>query len=87
MIRFEKLNNAPVRPLDRAHMKELPPGAQRFYEIHQNICGNFKYISLHRGCGTLDSIKRILKDMYDNYEPLAKKVYEVIKKHFVVIDI
>ncbi|CAB5354161.1 unnamed protein product [Rhizophagus irregularis] len=61
--------------------------AQRFYEIHQNICRNFKYISLHRGCGTLDSIKRILKDMYDDYEPLAKKVYEVIKKHFVVIDI
>ena len=43
--------------------------------------------SLHRGCGTLDSIKRILKDMYDDYEPLAKKVYEVIKKHFVIIDI
>jgi hypothetical protein len=29
----EVLNNAPVRPLDRAYMKELPPGAQRFYEI------------------------------------------------------
>jgi hypothetical protein len=25
--------------------------------------------------------------MYDDYEPLAKKVYEAIKKHFVVIDI
>ena len=25
--------------------------------------------------------------MYDDYEPLAKKIYEVIKKHFVVIDI
>ncbi|PKK56888.1 hypothetical protein RhiirC2_764204, partial [Rhizophagus irregularis] len=47
--------------------------AQRFYEIHQNIRGNFKYILLHRGCRTLDSIKRILKDMYDDYEPLAKK--------------
>jgi hypothetical protein len=61
--------------------------AQRFYEIHLNIRANFKYISLHRGCETLDSIKRILKDMYDDYEPLAKKVYEAIKKHFVVIDI
>ncbi|GES88719.1 hypothetical protein GLOIN_2v1790551 [Rhizophagus clarus] len=61
--------------------------AQRFYEIHQNIRGNCKYILLHRGCETLDSIKRILKDMYDDYEPLAKKVYDVIKKHFVVIDI
>ncbi|HTR35820.1 MAG TPA: hypothetical protein VMH80_07975 [Bryobacteraceae bacterium] len=29
----EVLNNAPVRPLDRAYMKELPPAAQRFYEI------------------------------------------------------
>jgi hypothetical protein len=29
----EVLNNAPVRPLDRAYMKKLPPGAQRFYEI------------------------------------------------------
>lgn len=30
---WEVLNNAPVRPLDRAYMKTLPPGAQRFYEI------------------------------------------------------
>jgi hypothetical protein len=29
----EVLNNAPVRPLDRAYMKMLPPAAQRFYEI------------------------------------------------------
>src|SRR3984957_9352567 len=29
----EVLNNAPVRPLDRAYMKALPPTAQRFYEI------------------------------------------------------
>ena len=61
--------------------------AQCFYEIYQNIRENLKYISLHHGCGTLDSIKRILKDIYDDYESLAKKVYEVIKKYFVVIDI
>ena len=30
---WEVLNSAPVRPLDRAYMKELPPAAQRFYEI------------------------------------------------------
>jgi hypothetical protein len=47
--------------------------AQRFYEIHLNIRANLKYISLHRGYETLDSIKQILKDMYDDYEPLAKK--------------
>jgi hypothetical protein len=29
----EVLNNAPVRPLNRAYMKELPPTSQRFYEI------------------------------------------------------
>ena len=29
----EVLNNAPVRPLDRAYMKTLPPASQRFYEI------------------------------------------------------
>src|SRR5580698_10282732 len=29
----EVLNNAPVRPLDRAYMKALPPAAQRFYEL------------------------------------------------------
>src|ERR1017187_6959217 len=29
----EVLNNAPVRPLDRAYVKELPRGAQRFYAI------------------------------------------------------
>ncbi|CAG8808100.1 20692_t:CDS:2 [Gigaspora margarita] len=61
--------------------------AQHFYETHPNIRANLKYISLHRGCGTLDSIKQILKDTHDDYEPLAKKIYEVIKKHFVVIDI
>ncbi|RGB34390.1 hypothetical protein C1646_760588 [Rhizophagus diaphanus] len=61
--------------------------AQRFYEIYPNIRKNLKYISLHRECGTLDSIKRILKNTHDDYESLAKKIYEVIKKHFVVIDI
>jgi hypothetical protein len=30
---WEMLNNAPVRPLDRAYMKALTPAAQRFYEI------------------------------------------------------
>jgi hypothetical protein len=30
---WEVLNTAPVRPLDRAYMKTLPPAAQRFYEI------------------------------------------------------
>lgn len=30
---WEVLNSAPVRPLDRTYMKELPPAAQRFYEI------------------------------------------------------
>jgi hypothetical protein len=30
---WEVLNSAPVRPLDRAYMKELPPAARRFYEI------------------------------------------------------
>jgi hypothetical protein len=29
----EVVNNAPVRPLDHAYMKILPPAAQRFYEI------------------------------------------------------
>ena len=61
--------------------------AQRFYEIYSNIRANLKYILLHCGCETLDSIKWILKDIYDDYEPLAKKIYEIIKKHFVVIDI
>ena len=61
--------------------------AQHFYEIHPNIRANLKYISLHRGCGTIGSIKRILKDIHDDYESLAKKIYEVIKKYFVVIDI
>ncbi|CAG8856275.1 3164_t:CDS:2, partial [Gigaspora margarita] len=28
--------------------------AQHFYETHSNIRANLKYISLHRGCGTLD---------------------------------
>ncbi|CAG8622610.1 72_t:CDS:2 [Acaulospora morrowiae] len=27
--------------------------AQRFYDIHPNMRANLKYISLHRGCGTL----------------------------------
>jgi len=30
---WEVLNNAPVRPLNRSYMKELPPAPQRFYEI------------------------------------------------------
>ena len=60
--------------------------AQCYFETHPNIRVNLTYISLHHGC-TLETIKRILKDFYDDYETLAKKVYEAIKKHFVVIDI
>ncbi|RHZ52555.1 hypothetical protein Glove_460g21 [Diversispora epigaea] len=60
---------------------------QRYFEINQNIRGNVTHISAHRGFGTLDSIKRVLKDMYNDYKSLAKKVYEVIKKHYVIIDI
>jgi hypothetical protein len=30
---WDVLNSAPVRPLDRSYMKQLPPAAQRFYEI------------------------------------------------------
>ncbi|RHZ82593.1 hypothetical protein Glove_108g35 [Diversispora epigaea] len=59
---------------------------QRYFETHPNIHANLTYISLHRDC-TLETIKQILKDMYDDYEFLAKKVYEVIKKHYVIIDI
>ncbi|CAG8847085.1 12667_t:CDS:1, partial [Gigaspora margarita] len=50
--------------------------AQHFYETHPNIRANLKYISLHHGYRTLDSIKRILKDTHNDYEPLAKKIYE-----------
>ncbi|RHZ59379.1 hypothetical protein Glove_364g82 [Diversispora epigaea] len=60
--------------------------AQRYFETHPNIRANLTYILLYRSC-TLETIKRILKDMYDNYEPILKKVYEVIKKHYVIIDI
>ncbi|RHZ45853.1 hypothetical protein Glove_645g45 [Diversispora epigaea] len=60
---------------------------QRYFEINQNIRGNETHISVHHWFGTLDSLKRVLKDMYDDYESLAKKVYEVIKKHYVIIDI
>ncbi|CAG8782720.1 43442_t:CDS:2, partial [Gigaspora margarita] len=52
--------------------------AQRFYETHPNIHANLKYISLHHGCEILDSIKRILKDIHDDYKSLAKKIYEMI---------
>ncbi len=48
---------------------------------------NFKCILLYYGCETLNSIKWILKDIYDDYKPLAKKVYKVIKKHFMIINI
>ncbi|RGB22783.1 hypothetical protein C1646_775552 [Rhizophagus diaphanus] len=59
--------------------------AQYFYEIHQNICINLKYILLHYECRTLDNIKQILKDTHDDYESLVKKIYGVIKKHFVIL--
>ncbi|RHZ66976.1 hypothetical protein Glove_303g112 [Diversispora epigaea] len=61
--------------------------SQHYFEIHQNIRENATHISIHCGFGILNSIKCVLKNMYDDYESLAKKVYEVIKKQYVVIDI
>ena len=48
---WEVLNNAPVRPLDRAYMKQLPPAAQRFYEIISRkifaaLKNNYEYAKL-----------------------------------------
>jgi hypothetical protein len=40
----EVLNNAPIRPLDYDYLQELPPAAQRFYEIlSRKIFGALKH--------------------------------------------
>ncbi|CAG8807819.1 3922_t:CDS:1 [Gigaspora margarita] len=62
--------------------------AQHYFETPMKIRANLTHILLHRGGGgSLDNIKRILRSKYNNYESLAKKIDDIIKKHFVVIDI
>jgi hypothetical protein len=85
----EVLDNAPVRPLDREYMKQLPPAAQRFYEIiSYRIFSALKYNHSHAKLAyseycTFSAQRRSLdwefvrSQMYQVHQPHVKSGYLV----------
>jgi len=79
---WEVLNNAPIRPLNYEYLRELPPAAQRFYEIvSYRVYAAFKYkqgearLPYSEFC-TYSALQR-----YYEYDPFKKQMYKIHKHH------
>jgi hypothetical protein len=77
----EILNNAPTRPLDYDYMRELPPAAQRFYEllsyqiyaaIKRKTVGKMLYSELCRYAP---------QTRYEDWDHIKKQMYKLHKPH------
>jgi len=78
----EILNNAPARPLNYNYLKELPPAAQRFYEILSfNIFAAIKRNQLHAKLLYSEYCTRAPQKRYYDYDHFKKQMYKVRKPH------
>jgi hypothetical protein len=79
---WEVLNSAPIRPLNYEYLRELPPAAQRFYEIvSYRVYAALKYgqseakLAYSEFC-TCSALQR-----YFDYDPFKKQMYKIHKRH------
>jgi hypothetical protein len=76
------LNNAPVRPLNYDYLRELNPGAQRFYEIvSRNI---FLALKLGKAEAWLDYSEYCTysaQQRYFDYDRFKKQMYKIHRPH------
>jgi|TARA_B100000315_G_scaffold258114_1_gene309124 hypothetical protein len=78
----EILNNAPARPLNYDYLKELPPAAQRFYEIISfNVFAAIKRNQLHAKLLYSQYCTRAPQKRYYDYDHFKKQMYKVRKPH------
>lgn len=79
---LEVLNSAPMRPLNYDYLKQLPPAAQRFYEIvSYKIFAALKYRQpwarlTYSDCCTFSAMQR-----YFDYDHFKKQMYKIHRPH------
>ncbi len=78
----EVLNNAPVRPLDLTYKKQLPPAAQRFYEIvSYKIFSALKYNQPTAKLPYSEYCTFSAQQRYFDYDHFKKQMYKVHRPH------
>lgn len=81
-IYFEVLKNAPVRPLDFDYLKELPPAAQRFYDLLSYKI--FAAFTNKKPTATLpysEFCTFSAQTRYYDYDHFKKQMYKIHKPH------
>lgn len=79
---LEVLNNAPTRPLDYDYLKELPPSAQRFYEIVSYKI--FSALKAQRPEARLlysEFCTFSAQQRYSDYDHFKKQMYKIHRPH------
>jgi hypothetical protein len=80
----EVLNNAPVRPLDLGYKKQLPPAAQRFYEVvSYKIFAALKYNQSSALMAYSEYCTFSAQQRYYDYDHFKKQMYKVHQPHIV----
>ena len=78
----EVLNNAPMRPLDLGYKKQLPPAAQRFYEIvSYKIFAALKYNQPAAQMAYSEYCTFSAQQRYFDYDHFKKQMYKVHQPH------
>ena len=78
----EVLNQAPVRPLDYAYLKALPPMAQRFYELlSYKMFATLKHRRPRATLRYTDYCLLATQQRYTEAIPMQKQMYKVHRPH------
>jgi len=78
----EVLHHAPVRPLDYAYLKALPPTAQRFYELlSYKMFAALKYRHPHATLRYTDYCLLATQQRYTDVLQVQKQMYKVHRPH------
>lgn len=78
----EVLNNAPIRPLDLGYKKQLPPAAQRFYEIlSYKIFTAIKYNQPIARLPYSEYCTFSAQQRYFDYDHFKKQMYKIHRPH------
>jgi hypothetical protein len=81
---WEVLNNAPTRPLDYDYLKQLPPTAQRFYQIiSYKIFAAIKYKHPRAKLLYSEYCTYSAQQRHYDFDHVKKQMYKVHKPHLV----
>ncbi len=81
-VYHEILNNAVFRPLDYEYMKELPPSAQRFYEIiSYQIYAALKHKNPRAKLLYSEYCLLSTATRYFDFDHVKKQIYKVVRPH------